>query len=121
MKELKQYLIINSLFSSICGLLILLISSNLSELFNINNKYVFPIIGSNLLVFSAFVWFVSQKQVTNKTLVNIISLLDLLWVIGSFTIIGFRLFNISSIGYLLMSIIAIWIAFLAFKQFTNNK
>ncbi len=121
MNELKKYLTINSLFSALCGLAMLLISGNLSELFNISNTYVFPIIGANLLVFSAFVWYVSKKQLTNKTLVNIISFLDLLWVFGSFAIVAFRLFELSNVGNILIIIVAIWIACLAYKQFKNNR
>lgn len=121
MKELKKYLFINSLFSALSGLTMLLTSEILNDLFNINNPYVFPIIGANLLVFSAFVWYVSNKQLTTKILVNIISILDLLWVFGSFLIVGFELFNISKIGNVSISIVAIWITFLAYKQFQYNK
>lgn len=121
MKELKKYLTINSIFSASSGLIMLLFSSWLNELFNISNDYIFPIIGTNLLVFSSFVWYVSKKRLTNKILLNIISLLDLLWVLGSFGIVVFGLFNISKEGNISISIVAIWIAFLAYKQFKNNK
>lgn len=121
MKELKKYLTINSLFSAISGLTMLLLSSRLNELFNISNSYVFPIIGANLLVFSAFVWYVSNSQLTNKMLVNIISFLDLLWVLGSFIIVALGLFDLSKVGNILIIIVAIWIAFLAYKQFQYNK
>jgi hypothetical protein len=120
MKELKKYLTINSLFSAISGLTMLLFSSRLNDLFNIENSYVFPIIGANLLIFSIFVLYVSSKQVTNKILVNTITILDLLWVAGSFAIVLLGLFAISQTGNILISIVAIWIAFLAYKQYKNN-
>ena len=87
MKELKKYLTINSAFSALSGLTMLIISSKLNDLFNIDNAYVFPIIGANLLVFSAFVLFVAKKQLANKTLVNIITTLDFLWVLGSIVLL----------------------------------
>jgi len=121
MKELKKYLTINFTFSAISGLTMLLFSSNLNGLFNIDNIYIFPIIGANLLIFSAFVWYISSKQLTNKMLVATITILDLLWVLGSFIIVLFGLFDISKTGNILISIVAIWIAFLAYKQFRNNK
>jgi hypothetical protein len=121
MKELKKYLTINSIFSAISGLTMLLFSSSLNNLFAIENAYIFPIIGANLLFFSAFVWYVYNKKLTNIILVNLISILDLLWVLGSFAIVGFGLFNISKLGNISISMVAIWIAFLAYKQFTNNK
>lgn len=121
MKELKKYLRINSIFSAISGLTMLLFSSNLNDLFAIENVYIFPIIGANLLIFSAFVWYVSSNQLANKMLVTTISILDLIWVLGSFTIVFLGLFDLSINGNILISIVAIWIAFLAYKQFKNNK
>ena len=121
MKELKKYLTFNSLFSAISGLTMLLLSSKLNDLFNIENSYVFPIIGANLLIFSAFVWYVSTRQLTNKMLIMTITILDLFWVVGSFGIVLLGLFDISKTGNILISIVAIWIAFLAYKQFKNNK
>jgi hypothetical protein len=121
MKELKKYLTINSIFSAFSGTTMLLFPSKLNELFNINNAYVFPIIGANLLAFSAFVLFVSIKKPTNKTLVNTITILDLIWVLGSLAILAFGLFDISKTGHILIGVVAIWIAFLAYKQFQNNK
>ena len=121
MKELKKYLTMNIIFSAISGSTMLLFSSNLNKLFNIENFYVFPIIGSNLLVFSAFVWFVSIRQLTNKILVITITILDALWVLGSFAIVAFSLFDISKTGNILIIVVAIWIAFLAYKQFINTR
>lgn len=121
MKNLRKYLTINSLFSVVSGLTMLLLSNKLNEMFSISNAYVFPIIGANLLVFALFVWYVANKQITNKPLVTIISALDLLWVLGSITIVIFRLFEISKVGNTCIIIVAIWIAFLAYQQFKNNK
>ncbi len=117
MKELKKYLTINSIFSAISGSVMLLLSSNLNELFHIENIYVSPVIGANLLFFAAFVWYVSRKQLTNKILVTTITVLDILWVLGSFGIVIFGLFDLSNNGYILIGVVALWIAFLAFKQF----
>jgi hypothetical protein len=116
MKELKKYLTINSIFSAISGLTMLLFSSNLNKLFNIDNVYVFSIIGINLLVFSVLVWFVFSRQLTNKILVTTIITLDALWVLGSFAIVSLGLFDVSRTGNILISIVAVWIAFLAYKQ-----
>jgi hypothetical protein len=120
MTELKKYLTINSLFSAVSGLIMLLFSTQLNDLFAIANAYIFPIIGANLLVFAVFVWYVSKKQLTNKKLVTTISILDLIWVFSSFTIVLLGLFDLSRNGNILIIIVAIWIAFLAYKQFKNN-
>ncbi len=119
MKQLRKYLTINSSFSAISGLTMLLLSKKLNELFNIDNMYIFPFIGLNLIVFAAFVWYVSRKQLDNKILVMTITILDAFWVIGSFVIVLLGLFDLSSNGYILIGSVAVWIAFLAYKQFAN--
>lgn len=120
MNELTKYLTINSLFSSICGLIMLIFNSKLIRIFGIQNQYVFPVIGLNLIIFSFFVWHVSRKQLTNKILVWTISILDILWVLVSFAIVFYGLFVISLIGIIIIILVANWIAFLAFKQILNN-
>lgn len=121
MKELKKYLTINSIFSAISGLTMLLFADKLNDLFGLQNAYIFPIIGGNLLLFAAFVLFVSKKKLSNKSFVSTITILDLLWVLGSTAIVFFDLFDISEIGHILISLVAIWIAFLTYKQFQNNR
>ena len=121
MKELKTYLTVNSIFSAISGIAMLVFPERLSQLFNINNAYVFPIIGGCLLLFAVFVWFVASRKLANKTLIQIITLLDILWVIGSFLIVFFELFNLSKTGNIIIAVVAIWIAFLAYKQIKNIK
>ena len=120
MSELKKYLSINSLFSGLSGIVLIFLNDWLCVFFGVDNKLIFPIIGINLTVFSAFVWYVSRNQITNKALVNLISGLDVLWVVGSLAIISFNLFNLTSNGNILIGIVAIWIAFLGFKQIQNN-
>ncbi|PCJ94773.1 MAG: hypothetical protein COA50_10290 [Flavobacteriaceae bacterium] len=79
-------------------------------------SFLFDVIGLTLLVFSLFVWYVASKQLQNEVLVKLISFLDILWVMGSLIIIAFQLFNLSVKGYMLISIVAIWIGFLAYRQ-----
>lgn len=117
MKTLKTYLRLNSAFSLLTGLLMVLTSDILIKFFNIiDDQYLFDSIGVNLIVFALFVWYVSTKQLQNVLLVKLISFLDILWVIGSFIIVLFQLFNLSLNGYILITVVAIWIGFLAYKQ-----
>jgi hypothetical protein len=119
--KLKVYLTVNSIFSAKSGIIMLIFSNGLNIIFGINNSYVFPIIGLNLILFSAFVWFVYRKHLTNRLLVHIISGLDVLWVIGSLLIIFLKLFDLSKTGYIIIGIVGIWIGFLGYMQFINNK
>ena len=121
MNKLKKYLIINSIFSATSGLALLLFSDGFNHFFDIQNQYILPIIGLNLIVFALFVWFVSINYLTNKVLVNLISGLDLLWVLGSLAIVLLGLFDLSRKGNILISVVAVWIAFLGYKQYQYNK
>lgn len=121
MKKLRVYLRINSVFSLLTGVLMVLYSNELLKFFNIsNNQYLYHLIGLNLILFACFIWYVSVKQLERKMLVKIISFLDILWVLGSSIIVAFQLFNLSQKGYFLIAILAIWIGFLAFKQLKHN-
>jgi Polyketide cyclase / dehydrase and lipid transport len=121
MRTLKTYLTINSAFSAFSGIVMLLFSKQLNDLFGIDHEFVFPFIGGNLIIFAVFVYWVSAKQLSNRLLVKIITVLDILWVVGSAIIVSFGLFELSKMGYILISLVAVWIAFLAYKQQENNK
>ena len=121
MNQLKKYLMINSAFSLLSGLLLTFASSSINTLFGISNKIVLPIIGINLLIFSLMVYYVAVKQLKNKSLVSLITSLDLLWVIGSLALLIFQWFNLTSIGYIVVGCVAIWIAYLGAMQFKFNK
>ena len=122
MNTLKTYLRINSAFSLISGVALAHYSDELFDFFGVmNNNYSLDIIGLSLFVFALFVWYVSAKQLHNSMLVKLISFLDILWVFGSIVIVAFQLFNLSTKGYYLISIVAFWVGFLAYKQIVNNK
>lgn len=121
MVQLKKYLTINAFFSLFSGLLMIFYSNFLQSIFGFENPYVFPAIGANLLFFSVVVFLVSVKYLDNKFFINIISILDGLWVVGSIIISGFKLFGLTSNGYMIISIIAIWIGYLGYQQYSYNK
>ena len=121
MTELKKYLTINSLFSGVSGLAMLIFSSRLDAFFHLENQYVLPIIGGNLIVFSLFVWFVRQRHMDNKILIFLISGLDVLWVLGSLIIMFGGFANLSGNGNLVIGVVAVWIGFLAYMQFRYSR
>lgn len=121
MNPLKKYLMINSAFSALSGLLLTFASTFINTLFEISNSIVVPIIGINLLIFSLMVYYVAVRHLKTPSLVHLITTLDIAWVIGSAVIIGFQLFSLSLIGYVTIGIVAVWIAYLAWMQFRFNK
>ena len=122
MRKLRIYLRINSIFSLFIGIVMTYFSDELLEFFKIENKrYLLDVIGLNLIVFGLFVWYVSLKPLVQPALAKIISLLDIGWVVGSLLIVAFQLFDLSKGGYILISLVAVWISFLAYKQLRGIK
>lgn len=121
MNALKKYLVINGLFSVLSGVGMILFRLKLQILFNVINPYIFPVIGFLLLIFVFFVFFISKYGRQNPKWVSVISILDIMWVIGSLVIVFFKLFDLSITGYILISVVAMWVGFLAYKQIVNNR
>lgn len=57
MNDLKRFLTINSIFSMFSGMILLIFSGRLKDFFEVENNYVFPVIGLNLILFSIFIRF----------------------------------------------------------------
>jgi hypothetical protein len=121
MITIKNVLLLNSVFSAISGSTMLLFTEAFKAFFQLPHPYIFPIIGLNLLVFAGFVAFVAYRRLDKTIWVQVISVLDALWVLGSIIIVGFQLFNLPVNAYLLITAVAIWIGILAYKQFKLNR
>jgi len=121
MVRLKRYLLLNSAFSALSGLALLYLNTELRQLFGFENRVVLPAIGINLLIFSLIVYYVANKQLTNKSLVTLISSLDMLWVVGTAILVVFQLFNLTTAAYIIISVVALWIGFLGMMQIMHNK
>jgi len=118
MKNLKSYLTTNFIFTGIIGILILSFNESfLMDYLGLTNSTFLYFIGAGLIFFSAFIYYVIKYRFSDNKLIYIISILDSLWVLGSFAITFFDLFNIKSQSYPLINIVALWIGFLATGQF----
>ena len=111
----------NSAFSAFSGILLTFAAGSMNALLHIEKGILLPAIGINLMVFSLMVYYVAMKQLTHKSLVNLISALDVLWVIGSILIVVLQLFDLSTIGYILIGVVALWIGYLAAMQYKYSK
>ncbi|MDW3209676.1 MAG: hypothetical protein R8N23_07410 [Reichenbachiella sp.] len=119
MTKLRLYLTINYAFSAFSGTTMLLFSEQLNQIFHFSDPLLFPIIGANLLVFAVFVFYVTGWQIEKSGLVKLISLMDAGWVVGSVFLLLFGPFGISPIGLWIIGIVAVWIGFLGYKQYSN--
>ncbi len=121
MKKLKTYLTINALFSALTGLFMVLFSNQLQSFLGFTNTMILPVIGVLLVGFGLFVYSVANKHLENKKLVNLISIMDAFWVLGSSMILVLGLFDLTIQGYKAIGIVAVWIAYLGYNQYRHNK
>lgn len=121
MESLKKYLQINGGFSLVSGLAMVLFSRILAGVFGLKSSIAFLVIGFGLLFFGSFVIFVSQKRIENKKMVQLITILDIFWVLGSLAIIVFNLFGLSPTGTTLIAVVMVIIAYFALNQYRFNR
>ena len=121
MKSLKGVLQINAGFSTFSGLAMLIGSGLLARVFGLMNGIPFLVIGIGLILFGGFVFFTSKKQLNNRKLVQQITGLDALWVLGSLAIVVFQLFGLSSTGYITITVVMVIIAYFAISQYRLTK
>lgn len=117
MKHLKIVLQVNSVSSGITGLILLVFNRFVSEMFGIplmNDAFIG--VGFFLIAFAIFVFSESHKIQIRLDRVRIITGLDISWVIASAIILFTYWNNISTIGSILVIIVALWVAAMACLQ-----
>ena len=119
--KLKTALLANAIFSSLSGIAILLFSNWLSQLMGIGNEFILPVIGSGLVLFAATIVYHATRASINLNQVKLIIAQDLAWVVGSLIVIVFSLFNLTTIGYLLVGVVAVAVADFAWLQWIGLK
>ena len=114
MNALQKILTVNTLFSGVSGILIILLNQQIAYLFGTNNNTVFWIVGIGLIYFSITIWYDVKKQ--RKLAVLWIIIQDFLWVIGSLVLVIVNPFQISYIGSLVIGVIGIIVLALGISQ-----
>lgn len=121
MKTLKNILLINALSSGVTGIGLAVVPNIFAELFDATVAAPFVGTGLFLIAFAALVFSESRKKEVNANRIRLIILLDALWVIASLSIIVSSAFAISSLGYFMIGAVALWVALMAYLQFTGLK
>jgi hypothetical protein len=119
MNKLQKALKINALFSSISGIIIILLNQTISTLFGTSNNTVFWIVGLILIYFSLTIWYEVKKQ--RKFAVNWIIIQDYIWVLASLILIIFNPFEITLTGNLIIGIIALIVLYMGINQMIGLK
>jgi hypothetical protein len=114
MNELQKALKHNAIFSSMSGLIMILFNNQIAELFGTSNNSVFWIIGLILIYFTITIWYEIRKQ--RKIAILWIIIQDFLWVMGSIILILLNPFDITSLGNLIIGIIASIVLLMGLNQ-----
>lgn len=105
MNKLKKALMINMIFSSISGGILIVLHAQIARLFGVQNATPFWIIGIALLYFAGTIWYETKKL--RRKAIMWICIQDFLWVIGSLYLILWNPFQITSIGNYTIGAVAI--------------
>ncbi|CAL2084027.1 hypothetical protein [Tenacibaculum sp. 190524A05c] len=119
MNNLQKALRNNAIFSSISGVLMILLNRQLSSLFGTSNNTIFWSIGLVLLYFAITIGFEIKKQ--RRTPIIWIIIQDYVWVLGSIIILITKPFQITSTGNLIIGIIALIVLFMGIHQTIELK
>lgn len=114
MNKLQKALKTNAFFSSISGLVLILLNQPIAKLFGTNNNNVFWIVGLILIYFAITIWYEIIKQ--RKLAVIWIIIQDYTWVLASLILILFNPFKITLIGNLIIGVIALIVLYMGINQ-----
>ena len=121
MATLKNILTLNALSSALSGFVLLVFAPAIAGIFNVHQRLPFYITGAVLILFAGFIIYESLQKPVRPGRITLIYTLDALWVLGSLVIVALGLFNLSQIGYMLISGVAIWVAAMAYLQWKGLK
>lgn len=121
MKTLRNVLLINGASSGATGLLLAAAPGLFANLFETTVTAPFVGTGIFLLAFAVFVIAEGRRKELNPARVRLIILLDTLWVVASVVSIVLGVFAISALGYAMIGAVALWVALMAYLQFTGLK
>lgn len=116
MTTLKNVLLLNGVSSGATALLLVFFPDAIATIFGTTSTLPFIGAGVFLLVFAGLVLNESRQHPLRAGMVKFIIVLDILWVIDSLVLVVFQLFDLSFLGYVLIAVVALWVALMAFLQ-----
>ncbi|HEY9048017.1 MAG TPA: hypothetical protein VIN08_19055 [Ohtaekwangia sp.] len=113
---LKNVLLINAVSSGITGVALIALASQVASLFGVTEIQAFLETGIFLVAFAAFVSYEGMRHSLRVKNIYVIIVLDIVWVIASAAIVVPQLFDLTAIGYIAISAVALWVAAMAYLQ-----
>lgn len=120
-KNLRAVLKANAAFSSASGIVLIIAKQPIAELMHIKYPEILMYIGIGLLAFAVSLVFTAIKSTLSVPQVKMIIWQDWAWVIGSTVIVAFQLFEMSTIAYVLVTVVALLVGLFAVLQAKHLK
>ncbi len=115
MNSLQKALVTNAIFSTTSALIMLIFSTAITNLFGLEERLPFLVIGAGLLFFAGTILFEVKRQRTKAVYWIIIQ--DVLWVLGSVVLLLLQPFGISMMGNVLIATVALIVLIFAIWQY----
>jgi hypothetical protein len=115
MNSLQRALVTNAIFSTTAALIMLIFSTAITNLFGLEERLPFLVIGAGLLFFAGTILFEVKRQRTKAVYWIIIQ--DVLWVLGSVVLLLLQPFGISMMGNVLIATVALIVLIFAIWQY----
>lgn len=121
MGTLKNILLLNAITSGATGLALATMSDMFASLFEVNETGPFLGVGIFLIVYGIVVAWVGVQRPVNTTAVNLVIFADGAWTAASCLILVFNVFDISLLGKVLITAVALWVLLMAFLQYRGIR
>lgn len=121
MTTLKNVLLLNAVSSGATGLGLILFPATIANVFGMGEVSLFVGTGIFLTVFAVLVGVVSRAKPIGEVAVRFIIMLDILWVVTSLAVVVLQMFDLSMVGYLLISAVGAWVSLMAYLQANGLK
>lgn len=115
-KTLKTALISNAVFSTISGLVFIILGRTVADLIGIGAPIMYQIVGAGLLGFGGFTAWTGTRNPINTFIAALISVADLLWVVGTILLIALAFGLLNPAGIVALLIIAVIVLFFGLRQ-----
>lgn len=116
MMNLNNVLFANGASTTLAGVILLIIPNRLSTLFGLSVNGYLIAVGIFFSIFGTFVLYQAFQKNVSKATLRFITTIDWLWVLFSAVLIGLLFETVSPIGLLIIGVIALWVALMAFLE-----
>ncbi len=120
-KLLRKAVLSNAAFSFISGIILTGFNQEVANLLNLENAGILIWIGIGLLLFVMSLLYAATRKPLNPLQIKVIIYQDWAWVVGSFILLMTKPFDVSTIGYVLVILIASIVAVFALLQANNLR